>query len=273
MTVAHNQSEQLAEMIKVEAQKTIQMLEMFMQVNKDNLPVDSKPNLHEIQHKTNEDLATIVRNVQTITNDDTESSEDEFGYTYEDNLFEGMDNKYHSVSPYPNKNGQYKEKDRRVPFSKYVENELKRSKASYSFHTQANRSAEIDDIIRATVNMRSSCGRNEEVKLKDSILALKKNRLKIHKTQQHGFNPGKFFNVKLKPLQNNKEKLKREQGKDIPGGKSEDKKMPYVSRKNIPDKGHEYFYEYQFSMPEADAKDPLRKSLNVAKNREIFDSL
>lgn len=154
MTVAHSQSEQLAEMIKVEAQKTIQMLEMFMQVNKGSLPTGSKPNLNEIHHKTNEDIATMVRNVQTITNDDTESSEDEFGYSYEDNLFEGMDNKYHSVSPYLKHHGQYK--DRRIPFSKYVENELKRGKASHSFNTHANRSSEIDDIIRATVNIGSS---------------------------------------------------------------------------------------------------------------------
>jgi len=205
MTIGESQSEQLAKMIKIEAEKTIQMLELFMNASKDQRaiqPVDAE----EVQQKTKEDLMNDIKKITNEEND--EESTHEVNYTEEDDLFSGMENKLPSQTIYAGYLSR--NRDNRMPFSKYVEDLMKRGNISLSVGSQTKQFDESETLLKSHFDFKSNIGRNEDSMVKDSFKALKKNKLRIHHTQNLDANAGKFFKVRLKPLHQNKEKVKEE---------------------------------------------------------------
>ena len=125
MTLEATQAEELARMIKIEAQKTIQMLEMFMNTNNSNLAIlnETVPSINEIQQKSNADLMMNVNTANAITQDDINSSEDEMDYPHDEDLFSGMDTQYGKYGSFIG--NKYNLQEKKVPFSKYVEEAMK----------------------------------------------------------------------------------------------------------------------------------------------------
>jgi len=264
MTVEQDQSEELAKMIKIEAQKTIQMLEMFMKVGKDEIRDDDYVDFQEIENKANEDLRVPDNHIYALTQAEEESSEDtEFD---EHELFGGMDNSYPSVTY---KSTKEVDRNKKVPFSKYVENQIKMKQSKDTTSLYINKSIKLDDFSRNEMTLGPTAERIEEPKQR----AVRKSKLTINRKQFNDFNPGKFFKVKLKPLQQNRETQKRKIIKELNNSKPEDATEPLIGKKSIPQKGPEYFYEYQLSLPSVDLKDQQRRSLTTVKNKEIFENV
>ena len=128
MTLEATQADELAKMIKIEAQKTIQMLEMFMNSNNSNLAIlnDTAPSMNEIQQKTNEDLMIDTNNIKAIKQDGMESSDDEMDFPQEEDLFNGMDTQYDKYGSFIG--NRYTSQEKKVPFSKYGRRSNEKSK-------------------------------------------------------------------------------------------------------------------------------------------------
>lgn len=272
MTLEATQADELAKMIKIEAQKTIQMLEMFMNSNNSNLAIlnDTSPSMREIQQKTNQDLMINTNSVKAIKQEDMESSDDGMDFPQDEDLFNGMDTNYGKYDSFIE--NRFAFQDRKVPFSKYVEEAMKRAKNNESAGNHTVENPEVENLIRSTLNFKNHIGRNEEFQLKESLQYLKKNRVKINRPHHNDFNPGKFFRVKLKPLQQNKERLKSDSKSNL-NYKSDNEKSAFVSKKNALEGSPEYFYEFQLSLPKNEYSSEQRKSLSLMKNKDIFDSI
>ena len=272
MTLEATQADELAKMIKIEAQKTIQMLEMFMNSNNSNLAIlnDTAPSMNEIQQKTNEDLMIDTNNIKAIKQDGMESSDDEMDFPQEEDLFNGMDTQYDKYGSFIG--NRYTSQEKKVPFSKYVEEAMKRAKFNESAGNSTVDNPEVENLIKSTLNFKQHIGRNEEYQLKESLQYLKKNKIRINRTHHNDFNPGKFFRVKLKPLQQNKEKLKSDSKPNL-HYKSDNEKSAFISKKNALEGSPEYFYEFQLSLPKNEYNSEERKSLSFIKNKDIFDSI
>ena len=98
------------------------------------------------------------------------------------------------------------------------------------------------------------------------------NKIKINKTHHNDFNPGKFFRVKLKPLQQSKEKSKNDPKNHL-NIKSDYEKAAFIGKKNILEGSPEYFYEFQLGLPKNQYSNDQRKSLSFIKNKDMFDNI
>jgi len=118
-------------------------------------------------------------------------------------LFEGMDDDYTGTqTTFLTGNGY---KDKRAPFSKYVEHAMKRN--------QANITAATMKAIDSQERIMEKQKMNRSVEHKDSRderekRSLNRSTLKIKPNFFTTANPGKFFKVRLKPLNNQKERRK-----------------------------------------------------------------
>lgn len=270
MTVDVNQSEELAKMIKVEAQKTIQMLEMFMKMNNsDTQASENHTMLQEIQNKTSEDMKDAVEQFYqyaktSIESEHSDREDSELPELRED-LFEGMDDNYPStMNSFMTGKAQ---NDHRMPFSKYVESALKRTHVNRSVEKKVHHSLEGEDLRRYPLNIKSNIGRNENLVLKDNIRSIDQNKIQ-NRTLHYGFTPGKFFKARLKPLHNNKDR--KFSIKNL--NNFSETPAALVSKKHVPEGHPDYFYEYQLSVPAQDQHISQRQSTLSNKNRELIDS-
>lgn len=217
------------------------MLEMFMKLNQGNLKLeDQKINLDEL-NESQEESKNAIQQLYEITQNE-EVSSDSFDYNEEElfgDMTEGFPSfKYQSMKEVT--------RDKNIPFSKYVEQAMKHNKAD-----------------RVSPNF-------EKISDKDMFMA-RLDSLRLKKNLQ-ALNKGKNFKVRLKPLNQAKENQKKKMIKEINNSKIEDDGVPFVGKKNVPNKCHDYFYEYQLSLPSIEPKDQ-RRSLTTVKNKEIFDSI
>jgi len=207
MTVDVDQSEELANMIKVEAKKTIQLLELFMKMNGNEGNNNYQKDLKEIQDKTNEDMKKAYENFNTYAEETLRShSQTESYQRNEDDLFEGMDEDYvQTQTTFVTGNGF---RDRRQPFSKYVENAIRRNQANYSTEVVALNTLQDQPIIRN--NLTNSLENEDITQMRELNRSVNRNKLRIKPNFFTSTNQGKFFKVRLKPLQKGNMMRKKE---------------------------------------------------------------
>jgi hypothetical protein len=241
-TLGKNQTDNLTQLIEEEAQKTMQMLEMFMKLNQGTFKLEEqKVNLDELNEAQQEETKNSIEQLYAMTQDE-ETSSNSFDYN-ELELFGDMKEIYPSINYQSMKEVP---RDKKLPFSKYVEQAMKYNNAE-----------------RVSPNLE----KNNE---KDMFMA-KLDSLRLKKNLQ-ALNKGKHFQVRLKPLNQAKENQKKKMIKEINNGRIDDDGVPFVGKKNVPNKWHDYFYEYQLSLPAIEPKDQ-RRSLTTVKNKEIFESI
>ncbi|CAI2359557.1 unnamed protein product [Moneuplotes crassus] len=272
-TVDVDQSEQLANMIKVEAKKTIQLLELFMKINAKEKNEDYKQELNEIQRKTDEELNDAYDKFYTYAEETLESESSVIknnDNAHDEDLFKGMEDDYAGTqTTFVTANGF---KDRRAPFSKYVENAMRRN--------QLNLSAEIQPInfsqerVSTRKNLNNSAENEDLEIIKKPNRSLNRTKLSIKPNFFQSTNPGKFFRVKLKPLQGIKDQKNKGYIKDLAQKSNEKDQFPSKVKKNIPGRNPEHFYEYQFGFGQGDSKDSTQlASLSYEKNRDIPENI
>lgn len=177
MTDDASQADELAKLIKVEAQKTIQMLEMFMSANNNTAIVRSgEVSYREAEQKANEDLLHDLSQEQPDTQEilptQEEDSGSEVNYTQEDDLFTGMDETNYAFSGYYAKHAS-KSVERKMPFSKYVQLVMNRGEINDSANTQADMFDE--ELMKTSLNLNSKkLKRNDDMHLKESLKYLRK---------------------------------------------------------------------------------------------------
>ena len=129
MTMIESQSDELSRLIKIEAQKTIKMLEIFMNSNSstEQSPIikDTK-DTEEIEEKEKEDFLNSVLEITNETNDNI--STHKVNYEDRDDLFSGVDRTFPPLSLQNNK-GPDGNSDGRTPFSKYIEDCINMNKS------------------------------------------------------------------------------------------------------------------------------------------------
>lgn len=118
MTMGESLAEELDRLIKTEAAKTIQMLEMFMKIHKDSPKAITNGNEQESESldKAKNDIFNSILQI-TKEQENEDLSTHEHNFTEDDDLFSGMDNTYQTLQI----NKYKKNNDNRNPFSKYVE--------------------------------------------------------------------------------------------------------------------------------------------------------
>lgn len=79
--------------------------------------------------------------------------------------------------------------------------------------------------------------------------------------------------MRLRPLQKTKKQDQTLTTSDFNNHKTDVEKPGLTGQKNVIDNNHNYFYEYRLGSLSSEAKDNQRKSMSIAKNKEILDSL
>ena len=205
MTMGESQSEELSRLIRIETHKTIKMLELFMKSSNNNerIPImEDTKDTEEVEEKEKEDFLNSMLEITNETNEDI--STHKVNYGDEDELFTGIERTYPTISTQYNK-GFEGNNDDRTPFSKYVEECIKMNNSvtidpnSTPFYDTTQFDKNRTDFINSQID------KNTVLKSKSVIGSNKKSKIKIQQTQQieNGF--GKFFKVKLKPLQHGRQ--------------------------------------------------------------------
>lgn len=152
------EGDRLATLVKLEAERTIKMLEVFMQISKQNLAIAQEPENtdQEADRKLNEDLSKNISEFQI----DTHSSEYEEDLNEAD-LFSGMDSQYrstnHKVMYRPNTNSQ------KISFSKYVEEAMKSNHMNRSIEVVKKQNVDTDRFLNTTLQVKNKISRSREL--------------------------------------------------------------------------------------------------------------
>lgn len=249
-------------MIKVEAKKTIQLLEVFMKMNSNEENEEYKQQLKEIQRQTSQELDQTYDKFLDYNEDPLSESADEQRLEEDADLFKGMDEYTGTQTTFATGQGH---KDCRAPFSKYVENAMKRN--------QLNLSAESRTINWSQEKIKKR-DMNKSVENEDLDIDQRYNRsinrtkLSIKPNFFQSTNPGKFFRVRLKPLQGSRDK-KKGSIKDLTHPPQVKGENPLSVKKSIHGKNPDYFYEYQFNPGPSASAEPVNVSSTTYIPEEI----
>lgn len=144
-----------------------------------------------------------------------------------------------------------------------------------SMGSQTKNPQDYELLMKSNLDANNTMTRNDIQKFKSVFGSNKKQKLKINKTHHHiDHNFGKFFKVRLKPLQHSKDRSKDNQDSLTDLQKFEhEKKSTLIGFKNVLNDEKNYFYEFQLGSKQNEKADNTRQSLALAKNKEILEGL